>query len=326
MRMLFCLALLAVPSAEAATRVVLVTLDGVRREELMTEGVMPFFFRDLVPRGRLLGLPDTTPSVLVGNPQLVSLPAYQSILAGRTQPCSSNDCGRIQRDGTLPERLVSDEGFAKEDVAIFASWERVALATERIPGTSLTNAGIVPLPFRDPVLDRIAEAQAADRPPWGAARWDRYTTAMALAYWDRAAPRFFYVALNDPDEWAHAGRMEEHLQSLRAADAFLQVLVARIAAREASDGGRTCLLVTTDHGRGVGERWTHHGQGDPYAAWIWMYGSCDPAGRGSPPPDGAKAARRSVYSHLDVRPTLEAWLGLAPTRGPFRGAKVPELD
>ena len=330
----------------AATRIVLVTIDGVRREELSgdldlsldprvshEEMPAPFFWSTLVPRGRLLGMPGVRPAVTVANSEVISLPAYQSMMAGRPQPCFSNGCGRLYMDHTLPERLVKDLGWPRAKVATFASWERIADAVEATPGTTFVNAGQKAWDIDDPEIRGINETQSSDSPPWQHARWDRYTTAMALQYLQRERPKFLYVSLNDTDEWGHKGAYREHINALHAADDFLRDLTGALAATEATGdepGERTCLLITTDHGRGRGDKWTAHSNGTPTAAFVWAYASCDPLGVRPLSVErtdeaGTTGSDRRFYTHLDMRPTLERWLGLAPHDCVLCGEPIEEF-
>jgi hypothetical protein len=57
------------------------------------------------------------------------------------------------------------------------------------------------------------------------------------------------------DEWAHERRYDLYLDAIHRSDDFLRVLWETVQ-RMPEYGGRTALLVATDHGRGSGTDWT----------------------------------------------------------------------
>jgi hypothetical protein len=308
--------------ADTGANVILLTLDGVRWEEVF-QGVDPgqsmdantkiftFLTGPLAKQGPLLGDKASGERVLVGNRAQNSLPGYQSIMAGATQPCLSNACGRIKVE-TFPERLVHDLGLKPEQVATIASWENIALAVEHVPGTTFVSAGPEPLAF--PGTDRdaqlINDGQKGDSPPWKSARYDKHTFSHALNYLKKKKPRFLFISLNDSDEWGHKGQYDKYVATLRQQDAWIQELVTTIDSM-GDYGRRTTLLITTDHGRGDGNDWGEHGSGHSNSGAVWIYGR-SPHTLASFTPKGRSLASKREYSHLDLRPTIEAAFGLKP--------------
>src|SRR5438309_1883251 len=95
------LLVLAIAAAVPEANVVLVTWDGVRREEFVDPKLLPRFWSRNAAGGLVMGGP-AGPAMEVTNPRLISLPAYQSIFAGALTGCDANDCGRVPRE-TFPE-------------------------------------------------------------------------------------------------------------------------------------------------------------------------------------------------------------------------------
>jgi hypothetical protein len=94
---------------------------------------------------------------------------------------------------------------------------------------------------------------------WQGVRFDSFTSAVALELLARRQPRVLYIALGEPDDWAHDRRYDHYLESAHAADAFLGELWLTLQALP-SYRERTTLLVTVDHGRGsTPQDWTDHG-------------------------------------------------------------------
>lgn len=311
--------------------VILVVVDGVRWQEVFKGVDERIDDKDKAPtfswlrgkgstEGFLWGDPRKGEIVEVANRFWNSLPAYQSIFAGATQPCISNACGRTKAT-TLQERLTDSEatGFSNANVATIASWGKVALAVGHEVGSSFVNAGNEPL-FDgeiDEELKQINARQKKDPPPWGASRKDKYTFQQALRYLKVHEPRFLYLSFGDADEWGHRGNYREYVKSVRFYDEALKTLVQTVDAMK-DYGESTTILVTTDHGRGSLSDWGEHGSGYPGSQKVWIYG------RNALTADSKIALSRPTrkITHLDIRPTIEALFGLKP-EGP--GKVISEL-
>ena len=80
-------------------------------------------------------------------------------------------------------------------------------------------------------------------------------------------PRLLYVAVGDPDDWAHAGRYDLYLDATQRCDHYLRQWWDSIQSQR----DHTTLIVTTDHGRGDGrEGWKSHGKQFAGSDRIWM--------------------------------------------------------
>jgi hypothetical protein len=303
-----------------APNVILLTLDGVRWEEVFhgvdqgqsldsNPGIFTYLLNTLSKQGVLYGDKTRGETVSVANKPQNSLPAYQSIMAGATQPCGSNLCGRINVE-TLPERLLMDLNLKPEQVATIASWEKIALAAEHNEGTTFVNAGNRAFKNADEVDAKINKEQAENTPPWKDARYDEYTIAHALHYLKKNQPRFMFISLNDSDEWGHKGNYGRYVSTLRQHDGWIKELVSTLDSM-GQYGKNTTLIVTTDHGRGDGNDWNEHGSGYADSKSIWLFGrspySISHKGSATRVP-----ASQIVYTHLDIRPTIEATFGLTP--------------
>lgn len=310
---------------------ILVTLDGVRWQEFFhgidaqlggtTAAGTPIFssfWSELATESIVFGDRRSADDLIVANTELISLPAYQSIMAGSVQDCLTNHCGRVRTE-TLQERLVRELNLRKTDVATIASWDRIADAVESREGVSFVNAGLIPLDdqTQDPELNALNRQQVKDSPPWDNARYDKYTFAHAMRYLKTHRPRFMFISLNDSDELAHRGQYQSYIKTLHLYDRWIKELVMTLKGM-GDYGANTTLIVTTDHGRGDGSSWTEHGARFPEAKYIWLFG------RG-PFIQQNRATFGSGYSHLDIRPTIEAALGLAPRDCQGCGTVIREI-
>ena len=223
--------------------VVLVTLDGVRCEEVFgpgREARMPFLWHVMAQDGQLLGDASRGSHLRVSNDTDRSYPGYSELLTGVVDP-------RIQSNDRLvnPNPNVLEWLDAAPDlrgrVAALGGWDLLPF----ILGGDRSRLRIV------------------------AGGKDAATEAAALEDLRTRAPRVLYVMLNETDDWAHQGEDELYLDALHRADAFLARLWA-VVQELPEYRGRTALVVTTDHGRGSGGDWTRHGDKVPGSEAIWL--------------------------------------------------------
>jgi hypothetical protein len=305
----------AEPAPPDTAAVVLVTLDGVRWQEIF-DGVDPALaagaWRGLGPRELLPNIHRLffDGGVAIGDPRLpggieatarrhMSIPGYAELSTGAATECADNDCVPALGE-TLADAVASagDGGAA----AVFGSWPDIARVAAASP---------------ERLLVRTGKAIAADVPAFpgnGDYVPDRLTAARALVHLRAAQPRLLWVALGDTDEWAHRGDYGGYLDALRAADRFLGELVEELA-RGGDQGARTAILVTADHGRDAG--FVNHGGPDSAPVWLLARGP-GIARRGATPTSRKRRLR-------DVAPTARAWLGLSRRDCATCGEPIAEL-
>ena len=298
------------PRPAARTRnLILVTIDGVRWQEIFGA---PCGQVMLVPNLRALGeagvaVGRATPMVSSG-PKFVSLPGYREIVRGRASAdCTDNECA------PLGEMTLLDDF---DDVAVVASWERIARVT---PRSALVSAGRHGGNRRDELrvnarASRILDEGARSRahPGYAGYRPDRYTAELALEVLRERRPRFLWVALGDTDEYAHRGNWRGYLASLRAADDLVGALWAQLGELGAY-GAETTVVVPADHGRA--DDFRDHGDA-PESSRVWLI-----AAGGAVTPRGSVAAARRLRL-ADVAPSIRALVSLPP-RDPIADAGRP---
>lgn len=326
--------------AEQPRHVILVTLDGVRPADFFggmdtvvtasdslsgvasharlvqaywrpTPGerrraVMPFFWDSLAPRGMVFGDAALGSLATITNPHRFSAPGYQEILTGHAQAdVSSNDRIRYGHE-TVLEYTRRRLGLRQEEVALFGSWENFREYAASREGAVFVNAGDDSIPTSLATLEmrRIAVLQSRAEPLWEGARLDAFTGAMAMAWLRRYHPRVLYVAMDDTDDLAHSRRYDRVLDALHGLDGFLKELW-QAAESLPEYRGRTTLIVTTDHGRGLTpDNWTDHGDDVPGAEQIWL------AVIGPYTPDRGSVAGAGEVHQANIAGTLLACLGL----------------
>lgn len=287
------------PPDDNGHHVVLLTLDGVRWQDVFdTPDAMrrktgqayplPFFRKTFTSSGAWLkGNLDVGDDVRTSSGVPLSLPGYQVLFGGQRTACTSNDCPRPSSPTLLD---VVAERLGATHVAAFASWKQTRLAVTSSSSPAFTVDIPTPASIR----------RDKRRPRWRDARFDDVTYQHALDRVRHQPPRLLLLSLLDTDEWAHNNKPRAYVDALQTFDVQLQRLV-----RLLDDKGvlqRTTFLVTTDHGRDDGEGWTGHGR-RPEGRHIWMAAK----GPGVTPPSS------TPLQQADLRPTVEALLGMTPT-------------
>jgi hypothetical protein len=337
---IFGLSLLSSVSEARPARVVLVTIDGVRANEVF-DGVDPALAsrfglspeeilsaRKLTPHlhrlmsaGVALGGGPGAP-IEASGPNWVSLPGYREILTGRAGgSCDDNVC-RALREPTLLDELRAHD-LPSGDVAVISSWETIENAASRDPGNITISAGRHGGASRDRVrVSKWANVLldgAASSDSWPGHfdyRADRYTTEIALEYLARVQPRFLMVGLGDTDEYAHRKDYGGYVGALAAADHFLGRLVGLLDALGLSRD--TLILVTTDHGRS--SRLADHGRWHPESKQVWALAS------GPLIPSRGTLTSCAPHRLRDLAPTLRLHLALPPDSSPLAGVPIREMS
>jgi len=304
------------PPPEPPRAVILVVIDGVRVTEAFD--AMPNLRRIAETRGAAIGAPGRA-ALSASGPNFVSMPGYVEIFTGRTADgCTDNAC-----DGALVPTVADDarEGAASDaDVAVIASWPSIARAATFGRDRMVVSAGrrvasgAAILEADDATRAPLARGAAASAHPGrGEFLPDRHTASLALAYLEAHRPRFLFVGLGEPDEYAHRGDWDGYIASLRAADGFVAALFTTL---DRIDDGRTLVMVTTDHGRAKDYRF--HGGRHPESSRAWLVA----AGAGV----GARGfLDRAPHRLADVAPTARAWLGLDADDHAAAGRAIAEL-
>ena len=302
-----CSAAAVAGSAERRTEnVILVTLDGVRTEEIFgglqqeiaahsAEQVyseikygreryaaasaaerrrllMPFFWGELVPTGMLFGNAALGSRVLVENSVKWSSAGYAEMLTGRPQPEIRDNSFVRYPQTTVLEFVARSLDLDKSQVAQLGSWRGFPFLAASVADAFVMNGGYddFPAAFSSPKLDELAALRRNVMELWEESSNDGITYQMAKVYLLERRPRLMWIGLTQSDYWAHADRYDRLLEYLHLADGWLRDLWSTLQADE-DYRGKTTLIVTTDHGRGQRPAdWAEHDQTIPGSESIWV--------------------------------------------------------
>ena len=321
--------------------VILITLDGVRTEEVFggldvgilsstLKGVqprvedspayrrfwasdrderrrklMPFFWSLVTEHGSIAGDVQAGSSVRLGNRHWFSYPGYSEILVGQPhdEAIKSNDPIRNPYM-TVLETIQQELKLPRNKVATFAAWGVFNEIAEHTQGATVVNAGVEALEIAGADVALLNELQRQTTTPWDNTRFDSFTFQLAMKYLEAERPRVFYLALDETDDWAHDGRYDRTLEALSRTDGYLKELWTWLQAQP-DYRGRTHLLITTDHGRGnSASDWRNHGEKIAGAEHVWM-AFVSPAMKQRGP-----WKNHPPLSTSQVAATLAAWMGV----------------
>ena len=241
--------------------------DPVRRREKL----MPFFWGTLMRHhGSISGNPARGSHVRLANRHHFSYPGYSEMLVGRAHDdvIKSNDA-RQNPFPTALEFMRTRLRLDAKDVATFASWSVFNAIAESRVGTLTINAGFEPYDHPDAPVRSLSALQFSTPTPWDTVRHDVYTARFAMAHLATYKPQVLYLALGETDDWAHDGRYDRVLEAYLRSDGILRDLWEWLQ-NQPEYRGRTSVLITTDHGRGQGQQWRHHGAKYSGSEDTWM--------------------------------------------------------
>ena len=318
-------------------RIVLVTIDGVRAEDVFDgadpdlrpdshverfakpENVMPRTHRLAETRGVALGADRPGCGVVrTASGANVSLPGYLEIFTGRKTRCRDNHCARTEMPTVLDES--AEAGLSP--VASIGSWDILDRAASRTGAPVLVAEGSQRWPGARPLesgaLEELVAAGERVEPYPGSGKYrpDAVTAAIALEYLRTDAPAVLHVGLGDADEYGHRNNYPAYLGAVVAADAFIGKIADTLD--EMGDvGARTTVIVTTDHGRN--RDFQHHGALSMTSARTFVIAF------------GARVASRGVacpsrdVTLADIAPTIRVLVGLRPDTSPDAGRPIEEI-
>ncbi len=251
-------------------------LDGTRRRflrpnaEEARRALMPFLWTTVAAKGQVFGDATRQSTARVTNGLWFSYPGYNEMLAGHADPRIDSNDQIANPNVTVLEWLNSRPSF-RGRVAAFGSWELLPYILNIGRSHLPANGEGAPVANPRSETDRALNELAADIPPyWGATRFDAPTMAGAIEWLKRDRPRVLYVMLGETDEWGHERRYDMYLDAMWRGDRFVRRLWELVQSMP-EYAGQTALVMATDHGRGATERdWTDHGRKVPAAERIWL--------------------------------------------------------
>lgn len=271
-----------VPSPPPIRKIVLITIDGVRWQDLYydylstdpfsnkpedyvipSKTITPNIHKYFIEGGIAAGL---LSEVKVESKAAVSLPGYLEILRGKAvNDCTDNNCdGGFERFAAIERHHTTLIDDFKYDAAVFAGWDTIA-QTFNID-YAVANIG---WKVRSPLWKQYNLPE--NNPTFNLFNDDEYLEdhIMFLNVRDFLSefeqPSFTWISYGNTDEWAHLGNWQKYLKALHNADAQIGEMVRRLDPNNV-------YIICPDHGR-MNEDWrNHHWDQGSHKVWVLIGG------------------------------------------------------
>lgn len=287
------------------TKIVLITLDGFRWQELFngadselitnkkyvkdTAGLktefwrntaverravlMPFFWNEVSKMGQLHGNRDKGSNVNLTNSMWFSYPGYNEILSGVADDKRITSNNKFNNPNTTVLEKVNKLSKYKGKVAAFGSWDVFPFIINEERSGIHVNAGFEEakggnLSPREVFLN---ELQSKVPSPWDSVRFDAFTSNYALEYMKSKHPELVFISYGETDDFAHDGNYQAYLKSANATDSLIKELWD-FTQKDLFYKDNTIFIISTDHGRGTQplDTWRSHGSKIDGADQVWM--------------------------------------------------------
>ncbi|MBL8175566.1 MAG: hypothetical protein JNK48_12910 [Bryobacterales bacterium] len=239
--------------------------------EARREALLPFVWGTMAKHGQIYGNRGRGSNAVVTNGRNFSYPGYSETLCGFADDRIDSNDKKPNPNVTVLEWLHRMPKY-KGRVAAFGAWDVFPFIFHAERAGFPVNAGHETFRMQPmtPGLELINRLKVETPWPWESETYDSFTFHTALQYLKTAKPRVLFVSLGETDEWSHAGKYKEYLDSAHRVDAYLKELWETVQGMP-EYRGTTSLIFTPDHGRGeapVG--WKSHGEKVPDSKYIWM--------------------------------------------------------
>ena len=291
-----------IPRKEKSPNIFLITLDGVRWQEVFygidmdlvektnyvedkallinkyysselierRKKLMPFSWNYIYENGKLFGDSLKNSNFSLTNNKIFSYPGYNEILTGEADSTINSNAKIYNKNVTVLEKLNQTNNY-KNKIAAFASWDVFPyIINDKRSGVPV-NAGY--MPATSPNLSEIEKFINSNqrRAPviWESVRLDVFTHNLALEYVKKEKPKVLYLAYGETDDFAHMGDYDQYIKALHNNDKMISELWSFIQSHKFYKDN-TFLIITTDHGRGIEEKWSGHGNSK--STWAAILG------------------------------------------------------
>ncbi|MBN1790322.1 MAG: alkaline phosphatase family protein [Bacteroidales bacterium] len=232
--------------------------------------LMPFLWSTMASEGSLFGNRDHGCKANVANRYWFSYPGYHEILTGHpSKEINSNSLGPNPHV-TVLEYINNLPGY-RNRVAVFSSWNAFPDIMNEVRSQIFVNSSFKRVPEKLVSQVQLNIESMYDLVPRfiGDVRYDGFTFMQAFEYLKNERPRVLMIALDETDEFGHAGRYDLYLKSAHQTDKLIGELWNWIQ-NDSTYSNKTTLIITTDHGRGKGKGWKRHGRLTPHSGETWI--------------------------------------------------------
>lgn len=236
------------------------------------EAVFPFLWNTIAKQGQVYGNRYLKNYVNVKNRYWFSYPGYNEIFTGFPDTLvNSNDYMANPNENVLA--FINKQPAYANKVCAFTNWNAFKRILNEQRSGILVNDGIEQLSeqyVKDSYpLQMLNKLQYNLPALWDEDRMDGLTYQFAKEFMMQQHPKVMYISFGETDEWAHSGKYDFYLDAAHYTDDMIKDLWAYLQTDKIYRG-KTTLLITTDHGRGIHEKWTSHNNKTPGSNEIWF--------------------------------------------------------
>lgn len=232
------------------------------------EALLPFTWSAIAKQGQLFGNRKAGSEAWVTNGKNFSYPGYSEAFCGFPDDRINSNDKVPNPNVSMLEWLHAKPAF-RGKVAAFGAWDTFPFILNSARAGFLVNAGFEPLTGLSPAAD-LMNTLKTETKIWEGEAFDSFIFRTAIEYLRIRKPRVLFLLLGETDEWAHAGKYSDYLQSAHRVDSYLKELWETTQSMPAYRGN-TSLIFATDHGRGEAPvDWKSHGERLPDSKHVWM--------------------------------------------------------
>jgi hypothetical protein len=238
--------------------------------EKRRQTLLPFFWGTLAKQGQVFGDPGRGSASRVTNGKNFSYPGYNEMFVGFADAGITSNNKIPNANINVLEYVHRQPGFGGR-VAGFATWDVMEFILNRERSRFPLQTGWTPVEDHLLTPGQRQVNEMVNRLPrlWRGNVYDMITFQAAKEYLVKHQPRVLYIGLGETDEWAHARRYDLYLEAANHSDRYLRELWELLQSLPQYKE-KTALVVTTDHGRGLGSDWTNHSAQTAGAEYIWI--------------------------------------------------------
>lgn len=329
-------------SAQEKENVILITLDGLRWQELFTGAdsllisnkkyvndttdlkdkfwaktsekrrtiLFPFIWNTVAEIGQIYGNRTFGNKMNLTNDKWFSYPGYNEILTGKADDKRITSNNKIPNPNTTILETVNSSTNFKNKVAAFASWDVFPYIINETRSNIPVNAGFDSANSENLTKNELYlnKLQKVTPSPWNSVRLDVFTHHYALEYLKKNKPKFTFISYGETDDFAHDGQYDAYLKSANTTDGFIKELW-EFTQNNSFYKNNTTFIITTDHGRGTNpiDTWRSHGKNIEGADEVWLivFGNKVKA-------TGEQTNSNQIYTN-QIAATIAAILGVETT-------------
>ena len=344
-------ALLSCSKGDGDPRLVIITVDGLRWQELFSgadeglvestrfvpnpaalkqaywretpqerrEALMPFVWSYVPEHGYLIGNREKNSLMQVANKMWFSYPGYSEMFCGWPDDERVNSNDPVPNPNVSVLEVVNRDPRYKGKVMMYSSWKSIRFAMNNDRGGFPGSAGHEPSYTDSEVARRMQDIDAgiADGGIGETERLDCVTYGMAMETLRKEHPKVFYVGFGDTDSYAHKSRYDLYLESAHWTDLYIRRIV-EYCESDPFYKGKTTYLLLCDHGRGTGAAFRHHGDNHRGSNQTWFMAF----GKGVPVL--GETADNGIFYNKQLAATVADILGVDFTPG--NGEKCAPID